>query len=141
MRVFVYSLNMRRFDVFERDNFTCIYCGYSAFDNDAELHGDHVVPVALGGKNVASNMATACWRCNIEKSDRSLKQTEEALAVVAERNAEAGIDSSARYYPTRRARRDPVSPDQRMRNKLAIRSLTHYIETEIRPDTRGAQGD
>ena len=119
---------MRRFDIFERDNFTCIYCGYSAFDDDAELHGDHIVPVALGGKNVASNMATACWRCNAEKSDRSLMQTENALAVVAERNAETSIDPSSRYYPSRKPKREPVSDKQKVRNKMLIRSLTRYRE-------------
>ena len=119
---------MRRFDIFERDNFTCIYCGYSAFDDKAELHGDHVVPVALKGKNVASNMATACWRCNGEKSDRSLKQTEEALAVVAKRNFEQDIDPSEQFYPSSQPKREAISDIQKIRNKTLVRSLTRYRE-------------
>jgi len=119
---------MKRFDVFERDNFTCIYCGYSAFDDGAELHGDHVVPVALGGKNVASNMATACWRCNSEKSSRSLKQTEEALAVVAKRNIEQDVDPTEQYFPSRQPKREAISDIQKIRNKTLVRSLTRYKE-------------
>ncbi len=119
---------MRRFDIFERDNFTCIYCGYSAFDDKAELHGDHVVPVALKGKNVASNMATACWRCNGEKRDRSLKQTEDALSLVAKRNIEQGIDPTEQYYPSRKPPHEPVSDIQKIRNKTLVRSLKRYRE-------------
>jgi len=119
---------MRRFDVFERDSFTCIYCGYSAFDDEAELEGDHIVPIALGGKNVASNMATACWRCNGEKSDRSLKQTEEALTLVTERNFAQGIDPTEQYYPSRKRKREPVSDKQKLRNQMLVRSLNYYKE-------------
>lgn len=55
-----------RFEIFRRDNNTCQYCGAKA--PDVELVPDHVVPVALGGKDEPSNLVTACDPCNSGKS-------------------------------------------------------------------------
>lgn len=60
-----------RFEVFRRDNFACRYCGATAKDG-AFLEPDHVVPRARGGKDVATNLVTACDACNSGKSDTSL---------------------------------------------------------------------
>lgn len=56
-----------RFEIFERDGFTCQYCGAKA--PDVELHVDHIVPVSKGGTNDPGNLVTACARCNLGKSD------------------------------------------------------------------------
>ena len=58
-----------RFEIFRRDNHTCRYCG--ATTPDATLTVDHVLPVALGGKDEASNLVTACRDCNAGKSSSS----------------------------------------------------------------------
>lgn len=55
-----------RFEVLRRDNFTCRYCGASA--PDVKLTVDHVLPVALGGPNAATNLVAACAPCNAGKS-------------------------------------------------------------------------
>lgn len=55
-----------RFEVFRRDNHACRYCGRSA--PDVKLTIDHVVPVALGGRDDPSNIVTACADCNGGKS-------------------------------------------------------------------------
>lgn len=55
-----------RFEILRRDNYTCRYCGASA--PDATLTVDHVVAVALGGSDEASNLVTACRDCNSGKS-------------------------------------------------------------------------
>lgn len=55
-----------RFEVLRRDNHTCRYCGTTAADT--ELHVDHVLPVALGGKDEPTNLVTACEPCNTGKS-------------------------------------------------------------------------
>ena len=55
-----------RFEILRRDNYTCRYCGASA--PDVVLHVDHVLAEALGGKNEASNLITACEDCNLGKS-------------------------------------------------------------------------
>lgn len=57
-----------RFAIFERDEFTCQYCGASA--PDAQLVIDHAMPVAKGGGSGPDNLVTCCVRCNQGKSDR-----------------------------------------------------------------------
>lgn len=51
-----------RFEVLRRDNHACHYCGASA--PEVEITVDHVIPVALGGKDEASNLVAACRDCN-----------------------------------------------------------------------------
>lgn len=55
-----------RFQVLRRDGNKCRYCGVVA--TEAELTVDHVIPVALGGRDEASNLVTACRPCNSGKS-------------------------------------------------------------------------
>lgn len=59
-----------RFQIFERDHFTCQYCG--AQPPEAVLVLDHVTPVAAGGETTPENLITACELCNQGKSDRIL---------------------------------------------------------------------
>lgn len=49
--------------VFERDDYTCQYCG----ERGGKLECDHVVPVSRGGSNELENLATACKKCNRSK--------------------------------------------------------------------------
>lgn len=68
--------------VFERDDYTCRYCGHrpAALQEvvpcgwvirwRATLHVDHVIPVAAGGMNVLTNLATACADCNLAKGSK-----------------------------------------------------------------------
>jgi hypothetical protein len=60
-----------RFQVLERDEFTCQYCGAKA--PDAVIQVDHIVPVANGGQDVADNLVAACLPCNYGKSDSDLR--------------------------------------------------------------------
>jgi hypothetical protein len=69
-----------RFEVLRRDSHTCRYCGQSA--PDVKLTVDHVVPVALGGSDDPSNLASACWECNIGKASTS--PSEAKVAEVSE---------------------------------------------------------
>lgn len=55
-----------RFEIPRRDNFQCRYCGGAA--PDVALTVDHVIPVALGGTDEASNLVSACQPCNSGKS-------------------------------------------------------------------------
>jgi hypothetical protein len=55
-----------RFEILRRDNYTCRYCGKNAAET--ELHVDHVLAVALGGKDEATNLVTSCEPCNTGKA-------------------------------------------------------------------------
>lgn len=59
-----------RFEVFQRDAFTCQYCGRKA--PDVVLYVDHFIPVAVGGTDDMHNLKTACESCNSGKSDKSI---------------------------------------------------------------------
>jgi len=50
----------RRARVYARDGHCCVYCGAQ----DGLLGLDHLVPRVLGGSHAASNLVTACRRCN-----------------------------------------------------------------------------
>lgn len=75
-----------RFEVFERDEFTCQYCG--SHPPQAILHVDHIVPVAGGGCNSEDNLITACSRCNGGKGARPLTAIPRPLAEKAKELAE-----------------------------------------------------
>lgn len=55
-----------RYEVLERDGYTCQYCGAKA--PNVSLHVDHIVPVSEGGTDEMSNLVTACECCNLGKS-------------------------------------------------------------------------
>ena len=57
--------------ILERDNYTCQKCGLSRFDEpNLNLHVDHIIPIAKGGKTVESNLQCLCWKCNLKKGDK-----------------------------------------------------------------------
>ncbi len=62
-----------RFEVFKRDGFRCRYCGRSV-DDGVILHADHVIPESKGGPTTLDNLATACFDCNIGKSNKDLSE-------------------------------------------------------------------
>ncbi len=69
-----------RFDVLERDKYTCQYCGASPHGKrnngeEVELVVDHIVPLDKGGDNKLTNLITACWICNEGKKNRELART------------------------------------------------------------------
>ena len=60
-----------RWDVLERDQHKCVYCGRKADpENGVVLHVDHRVPRSKGGKDTKANLFTACEECNLGKSDK-----------------------------------------------------------------------
>lgn len=59
-----------RWQVLERDHFTCTACGRSpAATLGVVLHVDHVVPFSKGGTTDIVNLQTLCDRCNYGKTD------------------------------------------------------------------------
>ena len=59
-----------RSQVFERDNFTCSYCGQYG----GKLECDHVIPIARGGSNDLDNLTTSCHDCNRAKGCRTVEE-------------------------------------------------------------------
>lgn len=58
-------------ELFRRDRHTCMYCLASLADR--HLTRDHVLPLSRGGKDVWTNVVTACRSCNQRKAARLLK--------------------------------------------------------------------
>lgn len=60
--------------VFERDEYTCQYCGiwcYDSYVNDPKaLTVDHMLPVSVGGGNRIDNLVTCCRDCNLVKGSK-----------------------------------------------------------------------
>jgi hypothetical protein len=69
-----------RWAVKQRDNFTCVYCGYNKKRGEKEgswgglnwLEIDHVRPFSKKGKATLKNLVQACHKCNVGKSDSIL---------------------------------------------------------------------
>ena len=54
-----------RWEVWERDNFTCKSCQTRQF-----LTIDHIIPRALGGQDTKDNLQTLCKSCNNKKGKK-----------------------------------------------------------------------
>ena len=66
--------------LFRRDRNLCLYCGNTFKAKD--LSRDHVNPQALGGRDIWSNVVTACKRCNCRKGCRTPEQASMLLLAV-----------------------------------------------------------
>lgn len=60
---------IRKF-IFERDNYTCVYCG----KRGTQLEVDHKIPFIHGGSDDVENLLTACVTCNRQKRDKSYEE-------------------------------------------------------------------
>lgn len=56
--------------IFERDNYTCAYCGSVG----GKLEGDHIIPVSKGGTNELDNLTTSCRKCNRQKKNKTVSE-------------------------------------------------------------------
>jgi hypothetical protein len=53
--------------IFRRDGYKCTYCGTT----NGPFHCDHIIPATQGGSDEHDNLATACWKCNQIKNNRT----------------------------------------------------------------------
>lgn len=58
---------LTRFEIFNRDNYTCQYCGKQS----RSLTLDHVLPRFRGGQHTWENVVSACDACNRRKAGRT----------------------------------------------------------------------
>lgn len=66
--------------LFSRDRDICAYCG-ERFDRRM-LTRDHIVPRARGGKDIWTNVVTACRTCNLRKGCRTPEEARMPLLYV-----------------------------------------------------------
>ncbi|MCA8942961.1 MAG: HNH endonuclease [Planctomycetes bacterium] len=71
-KVPAYDAPFTRRNLFERDAFTCQYCGKHVGGERMSI--DHVTPRSKGGKTNWQNCVLACVRCNSAKGDRTLRE-------------------------------------------------------------------
>ena len=75
-------------EIYERDNWTCQYCGWSArggFNAWRHLSVDHVIRVADEGPSTPDNLVAACRACNDLFNRRSFGSFQEKRAAIQER--------------------------------------------------------
>lgn len=63
----------KRLAIYLRDGLSCLYCG-SGVEDGVRLQVDHYRRVQDGGGNRASNLVTACARCNNSKNNLTIRQ-------------------------------------------------------------------
>lgn len=64
-------------EVLNRDNFACQYCGRNPTQDKVKLEVDHIKPKDDGGDDEFNNLTTACRRCNSLKGNRPLRHEAE----------------------------------------------------------------
>ena len=79
---------LTRKGIFQRDRYTCQYCGKESRD----LTLDHVVPRIRGGRHTWENLVSACRQCNHRKGSKSPEEARMRLAKQPE------IPRSTPYY-------------------------------------------
>lgn len=62
-----FQKKLTRFEVFNRDRYTCQYCGRET----RELTLDHVVPRSRAGEHSWDNVVSCCFSCNRRKAGRT----------------------------------------------------------------------
>ncbi len=58
---------LTRFEVFNRDRYTCQYCGRESKD----ITLDHIIPKSRGGAHVWDNVVGCCFACNLRKAGQT----------------------------------------------------------------------
>ena len=62
----------KRLAIYLRDGLACAYCG-SAIEDGTKLTLDHLTPHSHGGGNEATNLVTACIKCNSARGNRDYR--------------------------------------------------------------------
>ncbi len=91
-----------RFKVFDRDDYTCRYCGKTPADR-VTLEVDHVIPTSKGGDSSMENLVTSCFDCNRGKSDLTIGGNHEEPANVAMRRIQEIKESKRLIAEKKRA--------------------------------------
>jgi 5-methylcytosine-specific restriction endonuclease McrA len=74
------ELRLTRKNIYERDAYTCQYCGKTL--STEKLNLDHVIPRSRGGKNTWDNLVCSCITCNRKKKARTPKEAGMYLHII-----------------------------------------------------------
>ena len=66
-RPFRIERKLTRYEIFNRDHYTCQYCGKQT----KQLTLDHIIPRYRGGQHTWQNLVSACAACNRRKAGRT----------------------------------------------------------------------
>jgi len=101
------EIKFSRQSIFERDKFTCQYCG-KRFES-RELNIDHVIPRDKGGETSWENVVCSCIRCNTRKANK--------------------LPAQARMYPLNEPRRPGWRPFFGIHStkRVAHESWRHFV--------------
>ncbi|MEM7423068.1 MAG: HNH endonuclease [Pseudomonadota bacterium] len=83
-----------RFNLFLRDGFRCQYCGAKG-----EMTFDHVVPRSRGGRTTWENVVAACGKCNLRKSNLTVRQAGMSLTRLPQRPTSGELQNRGRKFP------------------------------------------
>ena len=72
--------NLVNTSLFRRDQKLCLYCG--KYFKESELTRDHVNPMSRGGKDIWTNVVSACRRCNQFKGNKLLNEANMELVAL-----------------------------------------------------------
>ena len=75
-----YTPPLNNTTLFKRDANICLYCGLRF--SKSELTRDHITPMSQGGRDIWTNVVTACRRCNNHKGGRTPEQAHMQLLAV-----------------------------------------------------------
>ncbi len=67
-----FTSEKKRNEIFERDRWTCFYCGERVSSGSITL--DHLIPQHKGGKHTKENLKTSCLICNSIKSGKTYEE-------------------------------------------------------------------
>ncbi len=70
-RIKITLTDSERQTIYERDNYTCAYCGEVFARGSRALCLDHIIPAHKGGATDYENLVTSCKHCNSVKKDRT----------------------------------------------------------------------
>ena len=66
--------------LFKRDNHHCMYCRNEFVKK--ELSRDHIIPLSHGGRDIWTNVVTACRRCNNAKGGKTPEDAKMLLIAI-----------------------------------------------------------
>lgn len=118
----------KRFEVFKRDGFVCMYCG--AHPPEVLLHVDHITPVVEGGGNEMENLIASCDRCNLGKGATSLTSIPMSLESKAKEIAERELQIRG-YQEVMDGKRNRIEDEQW---QVAEMFMEQFRESAIRKD-------